>query len=107
MLRRLLFILALLWALPVGATISLTQSNSAETNTVTSQAVTLSSTLASGDLIVVAGRWGNQSGTITASDGPGTTYTAITGSPVSDGTTGGNEAFLFWGILGAGQSSLT
>lgn len=87
--------------------VSLTQSNSASTAGVTSQAVTLSSTLASGDLIIVAGRWGNQSGTITASDGPGTTYTHITGSPKSDGVSGGNEAFLMWGILGSGQSSLT
>jgi hypothetical protein len=87
--------------------ISLTQSNSAENASGTSQAVTLSAALAAGDLIVVAGRWGNQSGTITASDGPGTTYVHVTTSPLSDGASSGNEAFLMWGILGAGQSSLT
>lgn len=87
--------------------VSLTQSNSAETNTVTSQAVVLSGALATGDLILVCGRWGNTIGTITASDGPGTTYTHVTGSPRNEGNSGTDQVFLLWGILGAGQSSLT
>jgi hypothetical protein len=108
--RKILLIMLLLSGAcyPSYATVSLTQSNSAQNASVTSQAVTLSGSLAAGDLILIAGRWGHTGDTITASDGPGTTYSHVSGSPISDSNVSTPDlCFLMWGVLSSSQSSLT
>jgi hypothetical protein len=93
-----------------GATITLTQSNSFNTGSSVTGVCTLSSSVASGDLIIVTGQNFTNGGlTFATADGSGqgTTYTDTTGiSP--HGVPGGQwTQYLQWGILATGTASLT
>jgi hypothetical protein len=92
-----------------GATMTLVQQNSTSCAATTTCGCVLSSA-ANGDVLVSELMWGNQAGTLTTSDnGTGGTnsYTPATGSPQSDGVSGGNELFVQAATNVATTGSLT
>ena len=102
--KRFLFIIGLLAfaALPARATNSIAQSNGcADAAGTTSHPCTISLSVASGDLLIIGGLYGAIGNTLTVADnasGCTNTWTQLSISPVSDGVSGGEVAFMFWTI---------
>lgn len=82
---------------------SLLQSNSSDVNTVASTALAFASNISANSLIIVMGRWGALTGTITATDTLGNTYVHVTSSPVGDGV--GDDAFMLWAFSASGGAN--
>jgi hypothetical protein len=107
--RRLLVLMAL-FASYACATNTLVQSNGCAVSGVTSTTCALSSTIANGDLLIVTGQWGNQTGTFTVTDnatGCTNAWNQLSISPKSDTASGGDDEFFFWAINCGPQSTLT
>jgi hypothetical protein len=86
------------------ASITLTQTGSSHPAN-TPGTVTLSGSVAAGDLIIVGINWGNNVGTYQVQDGAGNLYTQF--PSVQSGNTGFNDLNAFWAINTSPQSSLT